>query len=71
MHAIECYYVYSIAQDDHYYYGIGQNVSGWKRLTRDIVVDLQKGIQASVAGDKKKKHRRTELKVSTIHNVLM
>lgn len=54
-------------QDDNYYYGIGQNSTGWKRLTRDIVVDLQKGIQASVTGDKKKKHRRTELKVHRSH----
>lgn len=50
-------------QDDNFYYGIGGNGSQWKHLTRDLLVDLQKGIQLSVTGDKKKKHRRTEIKV--------
>lgn len=52
-------------QDDNFYYGISGNGTQWKHLTRDILVDLQKGLQLS---DKKKKYRRTEIKV-TIHFV--
>ncbi|KAG4073608.1 hypothetical protein HA402_000832 [Bradysia odoriphaga] len=50
-------------QGENFYYGIGSNVNDWKHLTRDLLVDLQKGIQAQSNSDKKKKHRRTEIKV--------
>lgn len=56
-------FVYSIFKDDNFYYGIGGNGTQWKHLTRDILVDLQKGLQLS---DKKKKYRRTEIKVSKL-----
>lgn len=61
-------------QDDNFYYGIGTNGAAWKRLTRDLLIDLQKGIQQivnsgsrSTALDKlKKKLRRTDIKVTAI-----
>lgn len=66
-------------QDDNFYYGIGTSNTGtWKRLTRDLVIDLQKGIlqlpatMGSVAinsnADKmlKKKLRRSDIKVTMI-----
>lgn len=69
-------------QDDNFYYGIGTNLTAWKRLTRDLLVDLQKGIQQIVTNsgrsagsnvspstvlDKlKKKLRRTDVKVMAI-----
>lgn len=67
-------------QDDNFYYGIGASLMKWKHLTRDLLIDLQKGLQAaaaligvssnhvsSPAADKnKRKHRRTEIKVIEI-----
>lgn len=68
-------------QDENFYYGIGTaNNTGptaWKHLTRDLLVDLQKGIQGMTAtpangggavnvADKKRKLRRTEIKVTAI-----
>ena len=53
-------------QDENFYYGLGTETSGWKRLTRDLLVDLQKGLQISQTNEKKRKHRRTELKVTEI-----
>lgn len=36
----------TIADESNFYYGIGAiNAGNWKHLTRDLVVDLQKGIQ--------------------------
>lgn len=70
-------------QDDNFYYGIGiANTATWKHLTRDLVIDLQKGIQqipASVSSsysgnaivsntDKlmKKKLRRSDIRITMI-----
>lgn len=70
-------------QDENFYYGIGvdsntgsTNSNGtWKHLTRDLLVDLQKGIQGMTTTsignnnnnlDKKRKLRRTEIKVTGI-----
>lgn len=67
-------------QDDNFYYGIGTTATAWKRLTRDLLVDLQKGMQQIISGgsrtgtgsgpstlDKlKKKLRRTDVKVTAI-----
>lgn len=36
-------------QDDNFYYGIGAPTTTWKHMTRDLLTDLTKGIQASVA----------------------
>ncbi|XP_066998204.1 D-glucuronyl C5-epimerase [Anabrus simplex] len=48
------------AQDQHIYHGIG-HTTGWRRLTRDLIVDLQKGL----AYQEKSKRRlsRSKLKV--------
>ncbi|XP_012275001.1 D-glucuronyl C5-epimerase [Orussus abietinus] len=47
--------------NNHIYYGIGQMTNRWKRLTRDLIIDLQKGL---VVNDKtKKKIPRSKLKV--------
>lgn len=73
----------TISDESNFYYGIGTiNVGTWKHLIRDLVVDLQKGIQQipitsvsnSFAGmaytngvDKmKKKLRRSDIKVTAI-----
>lgn len=69
-------------QDENIYYGIGSSTENnvkWKHLTRDLLVDLQKGIQLansivntgagslSSANDKpKRKYRRPEIKVTAI-----
>ena len=45
----------------HIYYGIGQTNNCWKRLTRDLVVDLQKGL--SINDKSKRKMSRSKLKV--------
>ena len=47
--------------NNHIYYGIGLLNNQWRRLTRDLVVDLQKGLNFN---DKtKKKMSRSKLKV--------
>lgn len=73
----------TVSDDNNFYYGIGMHNAGtWMHLTRDLVVDLQKGIQQvpitsvsnSFAGmaytngvDKmKKKLRRSDIKVTMI-----
>lgn len=73
----------TISDESNFYYGIGTlSVGVWKHLTRDLVVDLQKGIQqipitsvsTSFGGasftsniDKlKKKLRRSDIKVTAI-----
>lgn len=67
----EMYYLYYYAtsntvlynHDNHVYYGIGQISHQWRRLTRDLVVDLQKGLYLN---DKsRKKIPRSKLKVIT------
>lgn len=47
--------------NNHIYYGIGTVSNHWKRLTRDLVVDLQKGL--SINDKNKKKLSRSKLKV--------
>ncbi|GLH02048.1 D-glucuronyl C5-epimerase [Gryllus bimaculatus] len=48
------------AQDQHIYHGIG-HVTGWRRMTRDLIVDLQKGL--AYEGRAKRKLSRSKLKV--------
>ncbi|XP_046606009.1 D-glucuronyl C5-epimerase B [Neodiprion virginianus] len=51
-------------RDNHIYYGIGLSNNRWKHLTRDLVVDLQKGLNLN---DKtKKKLSRSKLKAIKI-----
>lgn len=37
-------------QDENFYYGLGTSTNTWKHLTRDLLVDLQKGIQQIING---------------------
>lgn len=49
---------------NHIYYGIGQINHQWRRFTRDLVIDLQKGLYLN---DKsKKKLSRSKLKVTIL-----
>ncbi|EZA59450.1 hypothetical protein DMN91_010920 [Ooceraea biroi] len=67
----ETYYLHYVTSNtvlhnynDHVYYGIGQVSHQWRRLTRDLVVDLQKGLYLN---DKsRKKLPRSKLKVVRI-----
>lgn len=67
-------------QDDNFFYGLGTTTT-WRHVTRDLLTDLTKGIQAAAAannavasanhvspiGEKtKRKNRRTEIKVIEI-----
>lgn len=62
------------AQDENIYYGLGvPRMNRWKRITRDLLVDLQKGLQLQQANEqqqqpqqKRKKLRRTEIKLTGI-----
>lgn len=54
------------AQGDNIYYGIGQNQTTFKHLTRDLLVDLQKGIAGPSNTEKKRKLRRTEIRLIEI-----
>lgn len=61
------YYIFAdfsiSVQDQNIYYGVG-TVAKWKHLTRDLFVDLQKGMQSQhYFSDHKRKIRRTELKI--------
>lgn len=49
---------------NHIHYGIGQTYHKWKRLTRDLLVDLQKGLNN--VDKNKKKLSRSKLKVVKI-----
>ncbi|XP_063984404.1 D-glucuronyl C5-epimerase B isoform X2 [Diachasmimorpha longicaudata] len=51
--------------NNHIYYGIGSTNNQWRRLTRDLVVDLQKGLTFNEKG-KYKKLSRSKLKVLRI-----
>ncbi|KAF7284257.1 hypothetical protein GWI33_022254 [Rhynchophorus ferrugineus] len=53
-------------QDSNIYHGIGM-IPKWKRLTRDLIVDLQKGL--SYASKDKSKHKipRSKLKIININ----
>lgn len=54
-------------QDANIYHGIGTNaVNKWKHLSRDLFVDVQKGIAASTYINHRQKMRRNELKVVRI-----
>ncbi|XP_058806182.1 D-glucuronyl C5-epimerase [Phymastichus coffea] len=50
--------------NNHIYYGIGQVYNHWRRLTRDLMIDLQKGL--SIIEKPKKKLSRSKLKVVRI-----
>lgn len=68
------------AQDDNFYYGLGPSCDCWRHLTRDLLIDVQKGIQQVMSGasrasganispalDKlKRKLRRTDVKVTSV-----
>lgn len=61
------YYIFAdfsiSVQDQNIYYGVGTKVK-WNHLTRDLFVDLSKGMQLQhYFNDHKKKIRRTELKI--------
>ncbi|XP_011494920.1 PREDICTED: D-glucuronyl C5-epimerase [Ceratosolen solmsi marchali] len=49
------------AYNNHIYYGIGQAYNHWKRLTRDLLIDLQKGL--NLINKAKKKLSKSKLKV--------
>lgn len=53
-------------QDDIIYHGIGQ-ANTWKHLTRDLVVDLQKGLALQYQDKTRKKLPKTKIKVSVIN----
>ncbi|XP_076762423.1 D-glucuronyl C5-epimerase isoform X3 [Xylocopa sonorina] len=67
----EMYYLHYVTSNivlhtynNHFYYGIGQVNHQWRRFTRDLVIDLQKGLYLN---DKnKKKLSRSKLKVIKI-----
>lgn len=68
------------AQDDNFYYGIGTKSDNWRHITRDLLIDVQKGIQQITSGisrasganispalDKlKRKLRRTDIKITSV-----
>jgi len=72
----EMYYLHYVTNNvvlynynNHVHYGIGQANHQWKRLTRDLVVDLQKGLYLN---DKsRKKIPRSKLKVSIIRTIIL
>ncbi|KAL3269647.1 hypothetical protein HHI36_008710 [Cryptolaemus montrouzieri] len=53
------------AQDNNIYYGIG-NFQEWKKLTRDLIVDLDKGLSILQEKTKHKRIPRSKLKVTAI-----
>lgn len=54
-------------QETNIYHGIGVNaLNKWKRITRDLFVDVQKGVAAASYSNRKQKMRRNELKVAKI-----
>ncbi|GAB0091759.1 D-glucuronyl C5-epimerase [Sergentomyia squamirostris] len=61
-------------QDENIYYGVGvggvdaNGTMGWKHLTRDLLVDLQKGVPTIVTapGEKRRKLRRTEIRITRL-----
>ncbi|RVE43320.1 hypothetical protein evm_012024 [Chilo suppressalis] len=51
------------AQEDHIYYGIGTSQK-WRRLTRDLIIDMQKGW--ALLDRPKRKSPRTKFKISSL-----
>ncbi|XP_041977576.1 D-glucuronyl C5-epimerase isoform X2 [Aricia agestis] len=51
------------ALDDHIFYGVGEE-SAWRRVTRDLIVDMQKGWQ--LLDRPKRKSPRNKFKISSI-----
>lgn len=51
------------AQDDHTYYGIGVD-SKWRKITRDLIIDMQKGW--ALQDKPKRKSPRNKFKISSI-----
>ncbi|XP_055855063.1 D-glucuronyl C5-epimerase B [Episyrphus balteatus] len=67
-HTYNLYYIIAdlvvSVQEENIYYGLGSSsVHRWRRLTRDLLIDVQKGL---LNPDKKAKVRRSELKVASI-----
>lgn len=54
-----------IKQDNNVYHGIGTN-SEWQKLTRDLIVDLQKGIAFLEKDKAKHKISRSKIRVISI-----
>lgn len=52
-------------QDSNIYHGIG-TIPEWKKLTRDLIVDLQKGLNYASKDKSKHKIPRSKLKVVNI-----
>ncbi|KAL0841693.1 hypothetical protein ABMA28_013966 [Loxostege sticticalis] len=51
------------AQEDHIYYGIGSEPQ-WRRVTRDLIIDMQKGW--ALLDRPKRKSPRTKFKISSL-----
>lgn len=51
------------AQDDHVYYGIGVDLQ-WRRLTRDLIIDMQKGW--ALLDKPKRRLLRNKFKISSV-----
>lgn len=55
------------AENDNIVYGLGvKGVGSWRHIVRDLFIDLQKGLQFQNGGEKRKKIRRSELRVLEI-----
>ncbi|CAG4906601.1 unnamed protein product [Colias eurytheme] len=52
------------AQDEHIYYGIGVEYK-WRRLTRDLIIDMQKGW--ALLDRPKRKSPRNKFRIASIH----
>ncbi|XP_044002373.1 D-glucuronyl C5-epimerase B isoform X2 [Aphidius gifuensis] len=57
--------------NNHIYYGIGKRKNTWHRLTRDLIIDLQKGININDNTNKVKKIKLTKLKLKIIKIILI
>lgn len=55
------------AENDNIQYGLGSKWAGtWRHIVRDLFIDLQKGLQFQSGGEKRKKIRRSELRILEI-----
>ncbi|KAL1501825.1 hypothetical protein ABEB36_007079 [Hypothenemus hampei] len=54
-------------QENNIYYGIGGIMGEWKRLTRDLIVDLHKGLNYAISNEKLKiRMPRSKLKIISV-----
>ncbi|KAK0174354.1 hypothetical protein PV327_010136 [Microctonus hyperodae] len=67
----ESYYLHYIMSKDvlytynhHIYYGIGPSNNHWRRITRDLIVDLMKGLSVNEKG--RKKLSKSKVKINKI-----